>query len=524
MVTPTGNITDMTIPLLFQGLRAENKTGTVVFERETAVKKVYFQGGDIIFASSNQENDRLGECLLRAGTITKAQYDASTEALKKTGKKHGTVLIQLGFISPQNLVAGVKLQVKHIILSLFAWRDGRYTVEEGPLPQADIVPLQMSTGNLVVEGLGGIDWQIVRKSLPQLKTVLRPSTDPSQLFQGAVLTQDQLMVLSLIDGKKNIEELCSQSGIGDFNTLKAVYVLLALRMAEIGEIRTKEEKNFAREMVRETVTANTTSERKPREPQTAVPSATKETIQRAYDSIEAHDHYQALGIKRSATAQDIKKAYFKLAKLYHPDRHFDPEMSEMKLKLEALFMRIHEAYDTLSTQAKRDQYDSTLSKGVKTSRAEQHEPEKSAQKGSAVDQYNEGMMHFKAGNFWGAEEAFRWAVRLDPGNPRFLFYQGLALSRMPRRRHEAEEHFKKVIEMSPDRLEYYMELGNFYLKNNLKTKAHSVFIKAQAMGLDSKQLRQGIAATQSIGEAKKEKEPEKKSSGGIFKKLFKDKR
>jgi hypothetical protein len=79
-----------------------------------------------------------------------------------------------------------------------------------------------------------------------------------------------------------------------------------------------------------------------------------------------------------------------------------------------------------------------------------------------------------------------------------------------------------VIAMSPNRLEYYMELGNFYLKNNLKAKAHSVFIKAQATGLDSKQLREGIAETESGGEV--EKEPVKKSSGGIFKKLFKDKR
>jgi curved DNA-binding protein CbpA len=522
MITPTGTISDMTVPVLFQGLRAEKQTGTVVFERDEVVKKVYFQGGDIIFASSNQEEERLGECLLRAGTITKAQYDASTEVLKKTGKKHGTVLIQLGFISPQNLVAGVKLQVKEIIVSLFSWRDGRYTFEEGPLPQADIVPLQMSTGNLILEGLSGIDWQLVRKSLPQLKTVLRPSPDPSQLFQGADLTQDQRAVLSLIDGKKNIEELCSQSGIGDFNTLKAVYVLLALKMAEIGEIKTDEEKSFAREMVRETVTTKATASPMPHEPQTAAPSATKETIQHAYNNMEAQDHYQVLGVKRSATAQEIKKAYFKLAKLYHPDRHFDPEMSDMKLKLEALFMRIHEAYDTLNTQAKRDQYTGTLGKGGKTSRAEQEEPEKTAKKESAVDQYNEGIRQFKAGNFWGAEEAFRWAARLDPGNPRFLFYQGLALSRMPRRRHEAEEYFKRVIEMSPNRLEYYMELGNFYLKNNLKAKALSVFNKAQDRGLDSKQLRQGIAAAQSGGEVKKE--PEKESGGGIFKKLFGDKK
>jgi len=224
----------------------------------------------------------------------------------------------------------------------------------------------MSTGNLIVEGLSGIDWQLVRKSLPQLKTVLRPSTDPSQLFQGADLTQDQRMVLSMIDGKKNIEELCSQSGVGDFNTLKAVYVLLALRMAEVGVIKTEEEKSFAHNLARETVTATMSSERKPSEPQTAIPSATKETIQRAYTDIETQDHYQVLGIKRSATAQEIKKAYFKLAKLYHPDRHFDPDMSDMKLKLEALFMRIHEAYDTLSIQAKRDQYNTTLGKGGRT--------------------------------------------------------------------------------------------------------------------------------------------------------------
>jgi tetratricopeptide (TPR) repeat protein len=88
---------------------------------------------------------------------------------------------------------------------------------------------------------------------------------------------------------------------------------------------------------------------------------------------------------------------------------------------------------------------------------------------------------------------------------------------MPRRRHEAEEHFKKVIEMSPDRLEYYMELGNFYFKNNLKTKAHSVFIKAQAMGLDSKQLRQGIAATES---AEKRKKKNRKKSSGTYSKNF----
>jgi len=79
-----------------------------------------------------------------------------------------------------------------------------------------------------------------------------------------------------------------------------------------------------------------------------------------------------------------------------------------------------------------------------------------------------------------------------------------------------------VIEMSPGRLEYYMELGNFYLKNNLKAKALAVFNKARDRGLDSAQLRQAIAAAASEGEVKKEKELDKGSKGGIFSRIFKD--
>ena len=40
--------------------------------------------------------------------------------------------------------------------------------------------------------------------------------------------------------------------------------------------------------------------------------------------MKKQDHFQVLGIARAAGVQDIKKTYFKLAKLYHPDRHFEP--------------------------------------------------------------------------------------------------------------------------------------------------------------------------------------------------------
>jgi curved DNA-binding protein len=60
------------------------------------------------------------------------------------------------------------------------------------------------------------------------------------------------------------------------------------------------------------------------------------------------DYYQTLGVDKTASQDDIKKAYRKLAAKHHPDRGGDT----------ATFQSIAQAYDTLSDPAKRAQYDS----------------------------------------------------------------------------------------------------------------------------------------------------------------------
>jgi len=63
------------------------------------------------------------------------------------------------------------------------------------------------------------------------------------------------------------------------------------------------------------------------------------------------DYYQILGIGRSANAAEIKKAYRKLARRYHPDVNPDKPEAEKKFK------EIQEAYAVLSDDGKRQQYD-----------------------------------------------------------------------------------------------------------------------------------------------------------------------
>jgi len=59
-------------------------------------KKVYLERGNAVFASSTDEDERLGETLIKLGKITIEQYDRSVELLKETGKRQEQFLLSLG--------------------------------------------------------------------------------------------------------------------------------------------------------------------------------------------------------------------------------------------------------------------------------------------------------------------------------------------------------------------------------------------------------------------------------------------
>ena len=74
--------------------------------------------------------------------------------------------------------------------------------------------------------------------------------------------------------------------------------------------------------------------------------------------MQKRDYYEVLGVERSATETELKKAYRQLALKYHPDKNPDDATAEAKFK------EATEAYEVLRDHAARQRYDQFGHRGI----------------------------------------------------------------------------------------------------------------------------------------------------------------
>ncbi|MGE3725972.1 MAG: J domain-containing protein [Candidatus Sericytochromatia bacterium] len=90
--------------------------------------------------------------------------------------------------------------------------------------------------------------------------------------------------------------------------------------------------------------------------------------------IQESDLFRVLGLEFTASPEDVRMAYKKLAKLAHPDMFIEPEL---KTKAEQAFIRISDAFNTLRDPFKRKDYERTLDR-VREAEEKAREAEKKA--------------------------------------------------------------------------------------------------------------------------------------------------
>jgi septal ring-binding cell division protein DamX len=222
MAVPSeGKVSTAAVAAIVANLIRAKATGTMRFERQSVIKVLYLKGGMLAYASSNEERDRLGSVLIRAGKLTQDQLDLATSKVE-TGKTLGKTLTELGFITPDELLTAAKQQVEDIFTSLFNWKDGSFEWLEGKLPDG-LVDLRMPGPAALLKGVFAVeDRELVVRELGGHDAVYNFTDSFMDEYEQLSLPEDVDSVIAGIDGQRSVRELARMSR-EEFRACQVIY-------------------------------------------------------------------------------------------------------------------------------------------------------------------------------------------------------------------------------------------------------------------------------------------------------------
>ena len=486
------------LPDILIGLQRTLRTGIMEVRYRSSKEKLFLKNGDIIFAESDYEKDRLSAVLLKSGKITRRQHDKADEMKRKSGSTYAAIFIHMGYIKPQDLKHALELQAKRIIKRLFLMKDAEFEFREGPFSSGEAITLKLSVADFVYrEVKKNADVELLESYL--LESVVDFSSNPLNLFQQIHFTAFDKTVISRVDGKRSIRDIISlAASAGRINPLKILYALLETRFLKIKEKHESPTGMDAKEIF---------------EDQSENISKLSEEIENLYLKYEDLDYYSILDVSNCATSEEIKKAYYTSAKKYHPDKHLKLQ-TDAKSKLTEIFTYVTNAYLTLTNDQRRKDYDACLlkEKEQKSSAAEmsglsaiqkdvqsreydassQSDWTKSVQNPDIAKQrFKDGKTALWDKHFEEAVRLFATAIYFDPSVPEYHFFYGSALLSLGSPK-KAVQALNRADELKPLNADILAELGHAYLQLNFPLRAKGYFDKAAKLVPSNKRAMEGI--------------------------------
>ncbi|HZM70105.1 MAG TPA: DnaJ domain-containing protein [Candidatus Cryosericum sp.] len=191
---------------------------------------------------------------------------------------------------------------------------------------------------------------------------------------------------------------------------------------------------------------------------------------RRFRDIHTLDLYQVLDVAPVATMDMIRRSYYALARRLHPDTF---HREDLKSKAEKVFGRITEAYATLSHPTTREKYDEE-----RQARGSQTEDKSADATAVARMNFKHGREHFEHGRLSEALSFLQNACQQDPTRAEYFEYLGMAQTKNPRLRKQAEESLLKAIELAPMSASSHALLGQLYERAGVMDRARAMYRKA----------------------------------------------
>ncbi len=448
---------------------------------------VYFREGRLAFAASNARESRLFEILMKQGKLTK-------EDLGQAANFQNDFELAAWLESKERLSADEKLQlfkgqIEAVVLDILSWQAGIWTfsslarVREGLDFDIDTTRLFMDYGRCMNSEYVTTRFRSMSESFE--------ATDADPTL--AALTQEEAYILSCTVGRSSpLSELANAAALPQATVLHAVYNLWLGGFLTRSGWHTALPEDVVRSMLgaklelkREAKIATVApltpvvikDESPPEIPNGEAPKTPEvvPTFDEYLKRVEnAKTHYDILGVDTKAAIADIKRAYFNMAKRFHPDK-FHSEGGETFERAQHAFTELTKAHEALKNTEARDLYDYRMRKEIANREEVEAIGEEAAKANSQAEQaslsFERGFSLLVDGDAESALPFLARAVHYDASVARYHAYFGKALAADEEKRHKAEAEIQTAIKLDPESPTFRVLLAEFFIKYNLLKRA-----------------------------------------------------
>jgi tetratricopeptide (TPR) repeat protein len=267
-------------------------------------------------------------------------------------------------------------------------------------------------------------------------------------------------------------------------------------------------------------------------------NARRREILELHAELRNRNHFDILGVPRASTEVQVKEAYFRMAKRFHPDVQHEAALQDLKDKLESIFIRLGEAYEVLRNPRSRANYEADLNAraprpvaatgpavtpGPSSPLAPPPEPppDPQAELRMAEESVRKAEKRFREEQYWDAIQLLEPAIPKLEGRPRSRARVLLArcYTKNPHWMKRAEEVLQNVVQEDPKLADAYYVLGTIYRAGGLKSRAVSMLRKTVELKPDHEDAARELSEI-APGPEETASTPPETEGGGFLKKLF----
>jgi len=493
-------------------IHAGGKSGDLHFRHGTDHRSLRFLEGQVLHGTSDVRGEHLGDVLVRYGRLRQVDLDRAVEVVLRERRRLGGVLHAMGLLDRPGIDEAVGLHAREILFDCAGRGGGSFTFEElAPQPlAADEAASNLATVELILEAARRVqDLAVVRRMLGDPQEVPTVARDAFNRFRNVALTPADGFLLSRIDGSLATRDLLKLIPLPPESVERSLFGLLSTGVVEYRRV---EAPVAARPVARPTpvpapdpvprsapsptpfplphptaqsdARRDLEAERVRTDDDREALEATRRLIVEAYDSIESQDHFEFMRLSRAATDAQVKEAYFRLAKPFHPDSRLDPRQASLAPKRDAVFLRLGQAYEALRTASGRKRYleflghvsqAAAMSTAVETPVSSEAHAAWLAKENLATAEE-----HHREGRYWDAIQLLESTIPNLEGPDKIKARVALARTQMknPNWVKRAEESLHALLQESPNSVEACIVLGELYRTTQMRTRAVAMYRRA----------------------------------------------